>query len=73
MEWFRGGRGTLVLASLFVCATAAQASNPDAAVEDLGMLNQARMSNMIAVPEPGAMLLVGTGLLLAARRLRKNS
>ncbi|HJU43973.1 MAG TPA: PEP-CTERM sorting domain-containing protein [Vicinamibacterales bacterium] len=40
------------------CASAAQASTND---------------DRVMVPEPGAMLLVGTGLLLAARRLRKTS
>ena len=46
--------------------------NADAGFEEWGLREQA-LTDITAVPEPGAMLLVGTGLLLAARRLRKTS
>ena len=48
-------------------------SNSDAGFEEWGLLEQASLNQITAVPEPGAMLLVGTGLLLAARRLRRTS
>ena len=48
-------------------------SNADAGFEEWGLIEQASLSDISMVPEPGAMLLVGTGLLLAARRLRKAS
>ena len=110
MEWFRGGRLALILASFLGCATAAHAStiidlsaggsepangvisawtgqqttgsgvdfhplfsNSEASFEEWGLLEEASLSQIVAVPEPGAMLLVGTGLLLASRRLRKTS
>lgn len=48
-------------------------SNSEAGFEEWGLLEQPKLNDIAAVPEPGAMLLMGTGLLLAARRLRKTS
>jgi len=57
MKRFGLARAALLVMSVLACATAAQASNLDRSV----------------VPEPGAMLLLGTGLLVAARRLQNTS
>lgn len=56
----RLGRARLLLisAGVIACASVAQAAN---------------LGHIAMAPEPGAMLLVGTGLLLAARRLQKSS
>src|SRR5574341_1015723 len=99
MEWFRGGRLALIMASVLGCAAAAHAStiidlsaggsgtangaiyawtgqqatgsgvdfhpllsNSEEGFEEWGLLEEASLSQIVAVPEPGAMLLVGTGL-----------
>jgi len=48
----------LLGAGFFACASAAHAAN---------------LRDISVVPEPGVMLIVGTGLLLAARRLQQSS
>ena len=48
-------------------------NNSEAGFDEWGLPERADLNEITEVPEPGAMLLVGTGLLLAARRLRKTS
>ena len=81
MGWIRGGRVALIVATFVGCAIAAHSSavidapltDSEARLDELDLREGAKLNHTTVVPEPGAMMLVGTGLLLAGRRLRKTS